>query len=162
MAEGMKQKTLLQILEDLLTDVSTSPDSIPTSESEGQEMDVDENPPATATTDPSHEIPQAGLDKIVSTITGFGFPPNIVGDSAFNTIRDLDTIVSEIVLTFKEDFGFALSRPDFVALVPTLAGRLPELKDVSHERLVRLGEVLHYPRHTILFDTEIRQYTLAK
>ena len=152
----MEKKTLLQILEDLLTDVSTSPDPILTSESEGQDMDVDENPPATATTDPSHEIPQAALDEVLSAITDFGIPSNVVGGSAFIAIRDLDTIVSIIVSTFKEDFGFALSHTNFVALVPTLAGRLTALKDVSHERLVRLGEVLHYPRHTILFDTEIR------
>jgi len=142
MAEGMKEKTLLQILEDLLTDVSTSPDPILTSESEEQDMDVDENPPATATTDPSHEIPQAALDEILFTITNFGIPAKIIGDSALNNITSLDTIVSEIVDTFKEVFGFELSETRIKALVPTLAGRLPELKDVSHERLVRLGEVL--------------------
>jgi len=168
MAEGAKQ-TLLRIVEELITDVSNSAYSIPTSEVEPQAMEVDETPTAPATTELGYEIPQTTLHNILSLLTTFGIPSEVVGDIPFRNIQNLDIIISRIVFTFKEDFGFemgTLGNWDYEALVPkfreNFGDKLAILKGLSHEHLIRLGEILYHPGHTILFATEMRQYIQGK
>jgi len=147
MAEGAKQ-TLLRIVEELITDVSNSAHSIPTSEVEPQAMEVDETPTVPATTEPGYEIPSAKLHEILSLLGTCGIPSEVVEDTPFRNIFNFDTVISNIFIAFREDFGFevrGLTPTDYADFVPTftkkLGDKLAVLKGLSHEHLVRLSEI---------------------
>jgi len=90
-------------------------------------MEVDEIPTAPATTEPGYEILQTMLDKILLLLTPFGIPSEVVGDTPFCNIFNLDSIISNIIIAFPEDFGFevqGLTPTDYVDLVPTFTEKL--------------------------------------